>query len=367
VGIRVSAGQEHTFADFLAVGWLRRPMWPFTRGVRGSARTHLQNLIAKPGVRAARKAAALSRMHLGWLPRRLMADLAKVAVGPRWAATALLAAAAICLTACGNAGTGSTASLPDIRSRVVVSLTFDDGTESQYALGFRHGLLPRGVHGTFYVTTGNTGVNPGAMSWSQLSYLYQRGNDIGGHTVHHIDLASSSNSLARKAAEICGSYQDLARHGLHPVSFAYPYGAYNAADEHMAARCGFRTARQAGGIDDHGPGAGPIYAETMPAYNPYAIRTVYNSTKAAPLVVANLQRAVTAAARHGGGWAVLVFHEICSVSYDPAGYGYCTQSWGSIELDAFDAFLEWLAHPGQPGGAPAGTIVRTVRQVTGRT
>jgi hypothetical protein len=63
---------------------------------------------------------------------------------------------------------------------------------------------------------------------------------------------------------------------------------------------------------------------------------------------------------------VLVFHEICSVSYDPAGYGYCTHSWGSIELDAFDAFLEWLAHPGQPGGAPAGTIVRTVRQVTGR-
>jgi hypothetical protein len=73
---------------------------------------------------------------------------------------------------------------------------------------------------------------------------------------------------------------------------------------------------------------------------------------------------VTAAARHGGGWIVLVFHDICSLSYDPADYGYCTHSWGSIELGAFDAFLEWLAHAGQPDGGPAGTIVRTVRQVT---
>ena len=295
-----------------------------------------------------------------------MAAPARSAVRPRRVAAALLAATAICLTGCGPARTSSTtASLRAIRSSIVVSLTFDDGDESQYTLGFQHGLLPLGLHGTFYVATGDTGVNPGAMSWSQLSYLYQHGNDVGGHTVHHINLASSSHSLARKAAEVCGSYRDLARHGLHPVSFAYPYGAYNAISEHVVARCGFRTARQAGGIDDHGPGAGPVYAETIPAYDPYAIRTAYNSGKAAPLKVADLQRAVTATAHHGGGWVVLVFHEICSVTYDPAAYGYCTHSWGSIDIGAFDSFVEWLTHSGQPDGAPAGTIVRTVRQVSG--
>jgi hypothetical protein len=52
-----------------------------------------------------------------------------------------------------------------------------------------------------------------------------------------------------------------------------------------------------------------------------------------------------------------------SGQYAPADYDYCNRSWGSIQLGAFDAFLEWLAHAGQPGGAPAGTVVRTVRQV----
>lgn len=291
------------------------------------------------------------------------AGLRGAKAGPGWAAAALLAALAVALPACGKAGASNTTSHRGRNSTVIVSLTFDDGDESQYTLGFQHGLLPFGLHGTFYVATGNTGVNPGAMSWSQLSYLYRRGNDVGGHTVHHIDLTRSSYSLARKTAEVCGSYQDLARHGLHPVSFSYPYGAYNTADERVAAKCGFQTARRAGGVDDHGPGAGPVYAETIPAYDPYAIRTAYNSGKAAPLVVGNLQRAVTAAAHRGGGWVVLVFHDICSVSYDPADYGYCTHSWGSIQLGGFDAFAEWLAHAGQPGGAPAGTVVRTVRQV----
>lgn len=296
---------------------------------------------------------------------RLIAAPARAAVRPRWAAAAaLLATAAISLTACGTTGTSSAASKRAPGSRVVVSLTFDDGDESQYTLGFQHGLLPLGLHGTFYVVTGNTG-NPGAASWSQLSYMYQHGNDIGGHTVHHIDLTKSSYSPARKAAEVCGSYRALVQHGLHPVSFSYPYGAYNTADERVAAKCGFRTARIAGGVDNNGPGSGPVYAETIPAYDPYGLRTSSNTGKAAPLVVGNLQRAVTSAARNGGGWIVLVFHDICSVSYDPADYGYCTHSWASIQLAAFDAFLEWLAHAGQPGGAPAGTIVRTVRQVAG--
>ena len=293
-----------------------------------------------------------------------MAAPGRAAAKFRPAAAALLAAAAISLSACGQAATGSIAPPRDFRSGVVVSLTFDDGDESQFILGFQHGLLPLGMHGTFYVATGNTSVNSGAVSWSQLSYMYRHGNDIGGHTVHHIDLTSSSYSPARKAAEVCGSYQALARHGLHPVSFSYPYGAYDTAGERVVAKCGFGTARIAGGVNDHGPGGGPVYAETIPAYDPYAIRTAYNSGKAAPLEVGNLQRAVTAAARHGGGWIVLVFHDICSVSYAPADYAYCTHSWGSIQFGAFDAFLEWLAHAGLPGGAPAGTTVRTVRQVT---
>ena len=39
------------------------------------------------------------------------------------------------------------------------------------------------------------------------------------------------------------------------------------------------------------------------------------------------------------------------------------QSWVPIELDTFNALLDWLQNAGQPGGAPAGVVVQTVRQV----
>jgi hypothetical protein len=133
------------------------------------------------------------------------------------------------------------------------------------------------------------------------------------------------------------------------------------------ARCGFRTARAAGGIDHNGVGAGPVYAESVPPTDPYAVMTPEDLGGAAPQALPRLEREVTAAARHGGGWLPLVFHEICSATYDPASYSYCTTSWASIQLDTFNAFLDWLRHAGQPGGAPAGTVVRTVRQVISRT
>jgi hypothetical protein len=106
-----------------------------------------------------------------------------------------------------------------------------------------------------------------------------------------------------------------------------------------------------------------VYAETIPPPNPYAVRTVYNAGGSAARTLSELESSVTAAAQNGGGWVPLVFHEICSQTYDPADYSYCTSSWASIELDTFNAFLDWLQNVGQPGGAPAGVVVQTVRQV----
>jgi len=250
-----------------------------------------------------------------------------------------------------------------INFKTVVSLTFDDGDLSQYTLGFQRGLQPRGMHGTFYIVTGWTGVNSGAMTWSQLSDLYNNGNDVGGHTVDHIDLTSSSYTQAQKTAEVCNNYQDLANHGLNPVSFAYPYGAYNTSAEQIVQSCGFSSARITGGLNRNGWGAGPVYAETIPPQNAYAVRTVYNAGGSAALTLSELESSVTAAAQNGGGWVPLVFHEICSQTYDPADYSYCTSSWAPIQLDTFNAFLDWLQNAGQPGGAPARVVVQTVRQV----
>ncbi len=250
-----------------------------------------------------------------------------------------------------------------ISFKTVVSLTFDDGDESQYSVGFQHGLQPRGMHGTFYIVTGTTGVNSGAMTWPQLSDLANGGNDVGGHTVDHIDMTSTSYTTAQKTAEVCNNYQDLANHGMDPVSFAYPFGAYDSSAEQIVKSCGFSSARIAGGIDRNGTGAGPVYSETIPPKDPYATRTVYNNGGSAPYTLSFLENSVTAAAQNGGGWTPLVFHEICSQTYDPANYSYCSTSWASTELDIFNQFLDWLGNAGQPGGAPAGVVTQTVRQV----
>ena len=249
----------------------------------------------------------------------------------------------------------------------VVSLTFDDGQESQYSVGFLHGLQPLGMHGTFYIVTGWTGNNSSgndSMTSAQLSDLYNNGDELGGHTVDHIDLTSSSYTQQQKTAEVCGSFQALAQAGFNPVSFAYPYGAYDANAEQIVQSCGFSNARRTGGIDNSGAGAGPVYAETIPPQDPYAVRAVYNGTAPAALTLSYLENSVTAAAQNGGGWVPLVFHKICSQTYDPANYSSCTSDAASpTELGTFTAFLTWLQNAGQAGGAPAGTSVQTVRDV----
>jgi hypothetical protein len=63
-----------------------------------------------------------------------------------------------------------------------VSLTFDNGTASQYALGYQQALQPHSAHATFFVNSGTIGVSANTMTWAQLSTLAGAGNDIGGKT-----------------------------------------------------------------------------------------------------------------------------------------------------------------------------------------
>jgi hypothetical protein len=58
-----------------------------------------------------------------------------------------------------------------------------------------------------------------------------------------------------------------------------------------------------------------------------------------------------------------VFHEICSQTYDAANYSSCIGGYGPTDLPVLNSFLDWLQNAGQPGGAPVGTVVKTVRQI----
>jgi peptidoglycan/xylan/chitin deacetylase (PgdA/CDA1 family) len=250
---------------------------------------------------------------------------------------------------------------------VVVSLTFDDGIENQYTLGFQRALQPHNVNGTFFINTANTSIVDSAMTWDQLTALNDAGNEIGGHTLDEFNLKGCTNQQTC-VNEVCQDRQNLVAHGFYPTSFAYPFGAYDANAESIVKNCGYNMGRAAGGIDVSGIGAGPVYAETIPPKDPLAVRTDYNAPagnppNVPPLQLSDMQGAVNGAAANGGGWITLAFHEVCSQALDPSNYSNCIADWGPVELNTLNSLLDWLQNAGKPGGAPAGTVIKTVSQV----
>jgi peptidoglycan/xylan/chitin deacetylase (PgdA/CDA1 family) len=245
-------------------------------------------------------------------------------------------------------------------ARTFVSLTFDDADATQELAGRL--MRARGLRGTFYINTAPVDAkDQGHMSWSQILRLSREGNDIGGHTAHHVNLTSPGTSEQVKRDEICQDRRRLQAMGLDPKSFAYPYGALNRAAEDLVKSCGYQSGRSAGSVS---PG-GPVFAETVPPKDPYSTMALDGPNGALtegsghstdPLTLPDLQRAVVSAANHEGGWVQVIFHRVC-VSSDRR-FAECMSSDAPVEVSTFAAFLDWLKD-----ASPDGTTVRTVQEV----
>jgi peptidoglycan/xylan/chitin deacetylase (PgdA/CDA1 family) len=241
----------------------------------------------------------------------------------------------------------------------VVSLTWDDATATQYDLGFVRAMEPHGMDGTFYINSGNVGTGPGFMSWSDVHTLSDAGNDVGGHTIDHVNLVDPQLRLAQKVQQVCDDRHALIHHGFKPSAFAYPYAALDPTAERIVKRCGYETARSGGGTSPDGP----VYAETIPPGHPYATRA-WSPPNGQEMTVADMQAVVQAAAQHGGGWVQIVGHQVCSRIFEPDTYADCTKTYGWIDLPTLNLFLDWLQDAGL-GGAPSGTVVKSVADVVG--
>jgi peptidoglycan/xylan/chitin deacetylase (PgdA/CDA1 family) len=264
----------------------------------------------------------------------------------------------------GNAEQVNTQVIP---FTVVVTLSFDDGDVNQYTLGFLHALQPHNVNGTFFINTALTSSDTSAMTWTQLTALSNAGNEIGGHTLNENNIKGCTDQQTC-INNVCQDRRNLVSHGFNPTSFAYPFGSYDANAESIVQGCGYTAARAAGGIDVSSPGGGPLYAETLPPKDKLAIRTFYNAPtgnppNVPPLQLSDMQAAVNGAAANGGGWITFTFHQICDQTLDPSNYSSCIADWGPVELSTLNALLDWLQNAGQPGGPPAGTVVKTMAQV----
>jgi len=202
-------------------------------------------------------------------------------------------------------------------------------------------LSSRGMTGTYYINSAMVGSSGYYMTWAQIHALADAGNEIGGHTLHHINLTTVNATTAR--TEVCDDRTSLINNGFSPlVSFAYPEAESNTTAQQIVRDCGYTSGRGVGDVSCGGCAA----AETVPPQNAYHLRTPDGVTTSTTL--ADLQSYVTNAENNGGGWVILTFHGICSNT--------CTNI-NSMNPSIFTAFLDWLA----PRSAN-GTVVRTVGQ-----
>src|SRR4051794_16162008 len=249
----------------------------------------------------------------------------------------------------GNAEQIQTQQIRVVPVTTKVALTFDNGTTSQYLLGYQQALQPHGANATFFVKSGTVGTSANTMTWAQIAALAAAGNDIGGKTVDSNNLTTDPNPTA----EVCDDRAALLQHGLDPVAFAYPGGAFTGV-EAIVKGCGYGSGRSAGSLSP----TGPTYAETLPPKDWYATRAYAPSGQ---MTLANMKAMVSGAATHGGGLAQFVIGRVCSQGADSGNYAACTGSAGWIELDDLNSFLDWMAAAGQSGGAPNGAALSTVR------
>lgn len=251
------------------------------------------------------------------------------------------AAAGLPTAAVGADGTGQPNPRP---GPVVVSLTFDDGLANQMQAATL--MEQQGMRGTFYINSGRLG-GSGYLDLGQATSLQARGHEIGGHTVSHADLPTLSTNEAKR--QVCNDRLTMLDAGLRVKNFAYPYANENPAVQQIVADCGLNSARVVGDIVSPGTCQGCAYAETVPPAQPYMVRTPDSIKEyTTPL---DMENYVLQAEQNGGGWVVLVMHNVCD-GCDP----------NSVDPAQLSEFLAWLARR-----TDRGTVVKTVDQVIGGT
>jgi peptidoglycan/xylan/chitin deacetylase (PgdA/CDA1 family) len=241
-----------------------------------------------------------------------------------------------------DGGAGGQATLQVHSPLTTVSLTFDDGVADQTEAG--RIMAEHSLAGTFYIISGRVGAS-GYLGRSDLSTLAANGNEIGAHTVNHLNLLNLSPEEAER--QVCNGRVQLENWGFHVWDFAYPQGGTNPQLEQIVRNCNLNSARIVSNIVSPGTCFGCAYAETIPPGDPYAIITP-DSIKTAN-TLQDLKNYVIQAQEHGGGWVPLVFHHLCN-GCDPE----------SVSAQTFSAFLDWLASEGVNG-----VSVKTVHEVIG--
>jgi peptidoglycan/xylan/chitin deacetylase (PgdA/CDA1 family) len=118
-----------------------------------------------------------------------------------------------------------------------IVFTFDDG----YADVFMNAwpvLHAVGYTGSFAIITHMVG-NPDYATWERIRAAASQGAEIVSHTQTHFDGSNTKYSPDFIRAELAGSKQDLADHGLMTNVLVYPYGHFTPSYVAIAKEVGY--------------------------------------------------------------------------------------------------------------------------------
>src|SRR4051794_50994 len=232
-------------------------------------------------------------------------------------------------------------------SSTIVSIEWHDGNADSF--GAVQLLADHGMHATWLVNTNPIlAGNPANLSPAQLQSIEAAGNEVGGHTLDHVNDQPLPVDEARR--EVCEDRNNLLDMGLHPTTFAYPFASFDDGSEDVAHYCNYNDASATAGLTLKGPAA-----NSVPPADPYAIRTVNaikRSTKLATMerYVANAE---ASAQVNGSAWVVFVFHHLCEKHVKCGPY--------TVSSAKFSDFLRFL----QNEETTNGLVVEPVAGIVG--
>ena len=183
-------------------------------------------------------------------------------------------------------------------------------------------MRDRNIVGTFYIPTGNFPAysQNNRISASELLQMQSDGNEIGSHSVNHLDFTMLTETQIHQ--EFSDSKATLQSYGLTINNFAYPFGTGDysyantiASQYYRSTRIVFyspmtiaNTAFQLSAVD--GESQGSEYVTLLPRLKSFVDFTVNNNH-----------------------WTVFYFHNV--VGYNDA------VSYGGISAEDFASFLDY--------------------------
>lgn len=138
---------------------------------------------------------------------------------------------------------------PEVQATRTVAITFDDGYAGN--LTAYNELAKRGMRATWYIVSGSIGDDPNwpadgrpvgrLLDAEELRSMQASGMEIGSHTVSHLRLTDADDADLHR--ELRDSKAQLENVLARPVlTFAYPYGAWDARSELAVKQAGYASA-----------------------------------------------------------------------------------------------------------------------------